>query len=233
MRFFQKLKVPRPIFAICLNTLITHVGFYAMTAVLTVYLSQVKGLSLSATALITMIFTISYRSARFLTGPLLDNMDPFKCMLFGCYLTGASIAMVDFWKSPVLITVQLIVAGIGYSVRGLSSKAAVSFVGSKDGNSLFYFANSNMYLNGAAIVGPLIGSFLLAGSFKSFTLSFVGGFYILGAIILNFFPPGCNLLDRERKPVRFWKGYQTVLLDKKFRKILIFYNWLLFLYTIV
>ncbi|MFC6652670.1 MFS transporter [Paenibacillus rhizoplanae] len=222
MNLFRKLKVPRPIFSICLNTLVTHLGFYAMTAILTVYLSQVKGLPLSVTAVVTMIFTVSYRSARFLTGPLLDNMDPFKCMWFGCLLTGVSIAMVDFWQSPVLITIQLIIAGIGYSVRGLSSKASLSFVGSKDGNALFYFANSNMYTNGAAIAGPLIGSFLLTSSLKSFTLSFVGGFYIVGAILLSIFPPGCSLQDRERKPVSFWKGYQTVLLDKSFRKVLLF-----------
>lgn len=222
MSLFRKLKVPRPVFAICLNTLVTHLGFYAMTAVLTIYLSQVKGLPLSVTAVVTMIFTVSYRSARFLTGPLLDNMDPFKCMVFGCYLTGASIAMVDFWESPVWITVQLMLAGAGYSVRGLSSKASLSLLGSRDGNSLFYFANSNMYTNGAAIVGPLIGSFLLTGSLKSFTLTFVGGFYVLGAILLSLFPPGCSLLDRERKRVSFWRGYQTVLQDRSFRKMLLF-----------
>lgn len=222
MKLFHRLKVPRPIFSICLNTLITHLGFYAMTAVLTVYLSQVKGLPLSVTALVTMIFTVSYRSARFLTGPLLDNMDPFKCMWFGCLLTGVSIAMVDFWQSPVLITIQLIIAGIGYSIRGLSSKASLSFVGSKDGNALFYFANSNMYTNGAAIAGPLIGSFLLTGPMKSYTLTFVGGFYVLGAILLNLVPPGCDLQDRERKPVSFWKGYRAVLLDTSFRKVLLF-----------
>ncbi|WP_405108687.1 MFS transporter [Paenibacillus sp. FSL K6-1217] len=222
MRVLKQLKVPRPVLSICLNTLVTHLGFYAMTAVLTVYLTQVKGMPLSVTAVVTMIFTVSYRSARFLTGPLLDNIDPFKCMWAGCFLTGVSLAMADFWQSPVLITIQLVIAGIGYSVRGLSSKASLSFVGSKDGHSLFYFANSNMYTNGAAIAGPLIGSLLLTGSLKSFTLSFVGGFYILGAILLSIFPPGCSLQGRERKPVSFWKGYQTVLLDKSFRKVLLF-----------
>ncbi|NOJ73793.1 MFS transporter [Paenibacillus alvei] len=224
---YKVLKMPRSVFVICLDYLLTHLGYFMLIPVLALLLTKTLGYSLEEVALATFIFTLSFRSGKFFTGPILDGLPPKTTIILGVFLAGFSFMVIGFVDSFIVLNLCLILVGLGISANGLAAKASISFLGSKDGNNLIYFSNINIFVNIAASVGPLIGTALLGTSLEQYIFQMTGAFYILAGITVLLLLRNTDIAGTRVRSVNFWASYKEVLMDRRYIKFLFFnaFGW--------
>jgi MFS family permease len=220
-------KVPRPIFVICLDYLITNVGYFSLIPILTIVLTKTKGFSLSEMATAIFAISLSFRSAHFFVGPFLDSINVKTSLFIGVLLTGISFAAMGYVNTLPLLIACSVVAGCGTSANALAAKSFVSKIGSQDGNSFIYFSIINIFVNIAAAFGGLIGSYLLAQNLADHVFLITGAFYILAGLIILLMLQKDDIPEKTVKHVEFWKGYKIVITDLRYLKFLPFnfFGW--------
>ena len=116
---------------------------------------------------------------------------------------------------------------MGISINGLAAKSFVSYIGSKDGNTLMYYSNINIFVNIAATLGPLLGTYLLSEKMSSYVFQISGIFFILSGIIVLLFLNITEQCELPNKSINFWNGYKSVLLNYDYLKFLFFnmFGW--------
>jgi MFS transporter, DHA1 family, multidrug resistance protein len=214
--------MPRPVFVICLDYLFTHLGYFMLIPVLALILTNSLGFSLKEVSLATFIFTLSYRSGKFFTGPLLDGLNPKITVVMGVLLAGFSFIMIGFTKSFLILVFCLILVGLGISANGLAAKSSISYIGSKDGKSLTYFSNINVFVNIAAAIGPLLGTYLLGTDLERFIFQITGTFYILAGVVVMVLLKSTDFSESRIRSLSYWDSYKEVLTDFRFLKFLVF-----------
>ncbi|WP_083448626.1 MFS transporter [Lysinibacillus macroides] len=222
--------MPLPIFHICLNYFTTHIGFFSIMPILTIYLINIKGFSVTDSALMVSIFTVAYKSARFFVGPLLDNINPKTSIVFGCMLSGICLSLIGLVNSFFMIVILLILSGFGFSARGLAGSTSVSFIGDQDGKGILYFGNINVFVNIASMIGPFIGTYLYTSGNSDFIFPIIGGFYIVSGIHIYLFLKSIDVSEKNNSKTTFFSGYKTALKNKPFMLFLIINLFGAFLY---
>jgi MFS transporter, DHA1 family, multidrug resistance protein len=228
---FKSLSMPRPVFIICLDYLLTHLGYFTLIPVLALVLTSSSGFSLAEVAVATFIFTISFRSGKFFTGPILDGVPPKITIICGVFLSGISFIVIGFIESFLAINIFLIMVGIGISANGLAAKSSISYLGNNDGKSLRYFSNINIFVNIAASVGPLIGTLLLGTKFERYIFQLSGLFYILAGFLVWSLLSKSDLQETRVRTVKFWTSYKEIITDKPYVKFLLFNSFGWFFYS--
>jgi len=185
-------------------------------------LTTVKGFSLPEVATAMFTLSLAFRSGHFFTGPFVDSTNVKTCLVIGVFLTGLSFWTMAYVNTLPLLIACIILAGCGHSTNALASKSFVSNFGGKDGNSLIYFSTINVFVNAAAAVGSLLGSYLLASKLTSHIFQIVAAFYVVAGVIVLLMLQQAKNFERSLKRVEFWNGYRKVLSDQGYLKFLSF-----------
>jgi DHA1 family multidrug resistance protein-like MFS transporter len=221
------LKIPSPVFAICLDYLITNVGYFSLIPILTIILSKTKGFSVSEMATAIFAITLSFRAAHFFVGPFLDSINVKTSIVIGAFLTGFSFMLMGYVNTLPLLIACSILAGCGSSANTLSAKTLVSKIGNQDGQSLTYFSIINIFVNIAAAIGSLIGSYLLTQNLTSYVFMITGIFYASAGLVILLMVPNNDKSQKIKKRIEFWNGYKSVISDKPYLEFLQFnfFGW--------
>jgi MFS family permease len=213
---------------ICVDHLITNIGYYTLIPIWPVVLTQVKGLSLPQVATVTFVLTFSVRSAQALTGPLLDSVRPKWSIVFGVLLTGFSFLAMGYVATFPWILVLSVSAGLGASMNSLTAKTVVAHEGARTGRALTYFSIINVVVNLAFAAGSLLGSYLLARSLVPYVFVVTGAFYVLTSGIVLWLLPPLKEHEPSLHSLEYWGRYRRVWSDGDFRSALplIVIGWL-------
>ena len=177
------LKLPYLVFVICIDNLIVYFGYFAILPILAILLTQ-QQYSIDQVALASLVFIVALRSGRFFLGPFLDGVHPRPIMISGLLLAGISFMLIGFVSSYWMLLCCLCLIGLGQSANGLAGKSYISAMGAKDGNSLQYFSGLNVFVNIAAVFGPLFGTYMLTSGYQTYVFQIIGSFYLFTALVV-------------------------------------------------
>lgn len=217
------LKLPYLVFVICIDNLIVYFGYFAILPILAILLTQ-QQYSIDQVALASLVFIVALRSGRFFLGPFLDGVHPRPIMISGLLLAGISFMLIGFVNSYWMLLCCLCLIGLGQSANGLAGKSYISAMGAKDGNSLQYFSGLNVFVNIAAVFGPLFGTYMLTSGYQTYVFQIIGSFYLFTALVVLLLLRKFKMTEStpSSSGFSFFKRYKSVLSNRKYVRFLFF-----------
>ncbi|WP_179860990.1 MFS transporter [Bacillus thuringiensis] len=215
------LKFPYTVIVICLDYLLAYSGYFTILPLLSILFSETRGYSVGAIAFASTTLIVSLRTGRFLLGPFLDNINPKNGIVGGVLIAGISLFSIGYIQNYYVTLLLLICAGIGMSANGLAGKTTLSFIGNEDGNALKYFSLLNVFVNIAAALGPLIGTFLLSYNLKNIIFQIAGIFYVSAGTLVFLMIKKINIKKPENKK-SFFSHYQKAIKDRRYLRFLLY-----------
>ncbi|MCC7370327.1 MAG: MFS transporter [Chloroflexi bacterium] len=189
----------RPIQVCLLNLLLTNVGFYMIVPFMAGYLAGDLGMELWLVGLILGVRTLSQQGLSLVGGSLADWVGYKPAIVVGCLLRVVSFAMLGLVDSAAGLIVATALIGLGGAlfmpaVRGyLAHGAGPRRV---QANALL-----EMTQHVGSLVGPLIGSLLIAVDFRLISFGAAAIFVAVGLLQFRYLPDGEAMPTPTRQPI--------------------------------
>ncbi|RSK54607.1 MDR family MFS transporter [Bacillus canaveralius] len=199
---------------ILLSAFLMNIAGFAVMSFLAIHLSLNLHYSALETGTILSLLTIVSRGVPVVAGGLGDRFGYKQMMVSGLLIRGTGLLMLGTSQSFNVLIVAAVLIGLG---SALYEPSAMAFFSSESNESIRRkaFSYLNICLNAGAIIGPLLGSFLLLFN-PSYPFIFSGFIFY----ILSFFQSvKINANGITQKQQSFLKG----MLDIKKNKLFLYY----------
>ncbi|MFE3525745.1 MFS transporter [Streptomyces sp. NPDC059161] len=168
-----------PAYVVILGRFTTNIGFFMIIPFLAVHLTRDEGLSSFQTGVLFAVMEFTRRGLGIPSGWVSDRFGAARILVLGLVVEAGAYVVFTFAGGNVgLWGAAVSLLGIGGSLNNNGSRSVLA-----SGNSGGVAANLSRYyvsINGAALIGPLIGTALMAGG------AMKAGFLIAAALHLVF-----------------------------------------------
>ncbi|KAB8032061.1 MFS transporter [Fluviispira multicolorata] len=163
------LKMNKSYFLISAHYFVTHIPFFGFLATLVLILSK-REISSEFIALISLIYTISYRASKVFFAPFLDKLHNEKGIYIGCLLS--SLGFLFFYLSThiYLVIASIIIIGFGISINGIATKVLVMNIADQSENKANIFSIITTVVNIAAALSQPAALFLFRYNYEDVLL---------------------------------------------------------------
>ncbi len=206
------------------SQLIFNIGFYAVVPFLAVAMRHDFGMGAMAIGIVLGARTFAQQGMFLFGGALADRWGARQSMITGCLVRIAGFLLLTWAADFPLFLIGAIVTGIG---GALFSPALQSLVGAAaESNRSSLFALLVICGEVGVVVGPLLGSLLLATGFDTALLVAAGVFTLMAVIFWLFLPKTARTSKTSAElPGRVPpSGLWSCLKDKKFIAFAAFFS---------
>ncbi len=200
---------------------------------LTIYLSTVKGYSLSLTGIIMMGYGIGSFFGNWLGGILNDRIGPFRLQFFSLLSSGLAYYTLLFLDTPISIAIGLFACTLLADSFRPANMASVAILAGQEGR-VKAVGVSRLAFNLGFTAGPALGGFIAANFGYNWIFIIDGSTCILAALVFFYFfyphivAEGSKVVEEaaegEEKP-----HLKQVLKDRPFMLFML----LLFVYGVI
>jgi MFS family permease len=205
-----------------------NVGYFAVLAVLSLYLVDTLRLPPDQAGLLLLLSSLPYRLARVFLVPLLERVSPRVTMVASLGASCVGCLGLALTQAVPAVAGLLVLTGAGYGTNALAVKTLAAHAKSQGPSPLMRYASLSTGVNLAAAVGPLVGNalFLHRGAGAVFLLA--AATYGLAAVIAAGMPD----VPSDTVPPRRWlTGLRASLRTAAVRRSVVFTVLGFFLYT--
>jgi MFS family permease len=164
-----------------LANFLSYLGIFLSLPVITLVIKQRFELPASCIGLITAIWPATVFISCFFCGQLLDRWGFRRSILLGLALSSLGFLGAALSLNVICFSMSLAILGLGRSFSEPSFRAALSAM-TPIKNRSEVFRKRYMFMNGAAIIGPLIGAFLYP-VFSYHVLFLTAGTYLIAWVL--------------------------------------------------
>jgi len=161
---------------------LTHISFFGVLSTLILILSK-KGLPPQNIAFISLVYTISYRGSKLLFAPFLDRLETEKGIYLGCLIASLGFFILFCFDHPKFILLAILLAGLGISINGISSKVFAMNIAEKDAHKNSIFSIIATIVNFSAAISQPISLALLKYDHEKILLISFSLFYFIPFLI--------------------------------------------------
>jgi MFS transporter, DHA1 family, multidrug resistance protein len=169
-----------PVYVVIIGRFITNVGLYLVIPFLAIYLVTDVGMSSLQAGALFAVLNFTRRGLGIPAGWASDRFGASRMLVLGLLIeVGAYLgfqAVSSFWG--FLVTVALL--GTGGSLNNMASRSLLATTKAK--GVVVHFSLYYVMINAAALIGPLIGTVLLANRLMSLGFLVAAGLHLLFAV---------------------------------------------------
>lgn len=182
-----------PAYVVIIGRFMTNIGFFMVIPFLTIYITQDQGMSSFRAGLLFAILEFTRRGLGFLAGWASDRFGPARMLTLGLLIeVFAYLGFNGAGRSFALWALAVALLGVGGSLNNNGSRSLLAAVNS--GETAINLSRYYVSINGAALIGPLIGTVLLASH------HIAAGFIITAVLHLVFAAASAILLRAVPRP---------------------------------
>lgn len=189
----------RPVQVILINLLLTNVGFYMIIPFMAGYLAGDLGLELWLVGLILGVRTLSQQGMSLVGGSLADWIGHKPAIVLGCALRVVSFALFGLVESPAGLILATGLIGLGGALFMPAVRAYISHGAGP--RRVEAYALLEMTQHGGSLLGPLVGSLLIAFDFRLISFGAAVIFVLVGFMQLRYLPGGEHMPAATRQPI--------------------------------
>ncbi|KPI09479.1 major facilitator superfamily MFS_1 [Actinobacteria bacterium OK074] len=152
-----------PAYVVILGRFMTNIGFFMVIPFLAIYLTETNGFSSLETGVMFAVLQFTRRGLGVLAGWASDRFGASRVLTLGLLIEAAAyLGFVAAGRSFSLWILAAALLGFGGSLNNNGSRSLVA--ASKSGGLAANLSRYYVSINGAALIGPLIGTALMAGN---------------------------------------------------------------------
>lgn len=166
-----------PLYVVMVGRLVTNIGFFMVLPFLLVYLTEYEGISAFQAGLLFAILQFTRRVLAVVAGWLSDRFGAVRILSLG--LVVESTAYVSFTaagRSFVMWALAVALLGFGGAMNNNGSRTVVA--AGKAAASAVNLSRYYASINAAALIGPLIGTALLAAGLMRVAFLITAGLHL-------------------------------------------------------
>ncbi|MEU0435415.1 MFS transporter [Streptomyces sp. NPDC006290] len=168
-----------PAYVVILGRFTTNIGFFMVVPFLAVHLTKDEGLSSFQTGLLFAVMEFTRRGLGIPSGWVSDRFGAARILTLGLAVeAGAYVVFTVAGGSFIAWGAAVALLGVGGSLNNNGARSVLA--SSKSGGVAADLSRYYVSINGAALIGPLIGTALMAGG------AMKAGFLIAAALHLAF-----------------------------------------------
>ncbi|BCJ86700.1 MDR family MFS transporter [Effusibacillus dendaii] len=157
------LSFGRPLWVLLSGILFTHLGYYLILPLLTIILTNQKGISVSQVGLILGTGSVTYLIGSLLGGWLNDRIGQRRTLVLGLLLRAIGLLGYGFVSTLPLLFIVSTITGIGGGIYTPPAKSGIALYASGE-NKTTAFSFRGIAANIGVTAGPLLGAWLVSGS---------------------------------------------------------------------
>ncbi|MCC9308313.1 MFS transporter [Kitasatospora sp. RB6PN24] len=151
-----------PAYVVILGRFMTNIGFFMVIPFLAIYLTRSDGFSSFQAGILFAVLQFTRRGIGVLAGWASDRFGASRVLTLGLLIEAAAyLAFPVIGRSFWLWAIAIALLGSGGSLNNNGSRSLVA--ASKAGGIAANLSRYYVSINGAALIGPLIGTALVAG----------------------------------------------------------------------
>lgn len=189
----------RPIQVVLVNLLLTNVGFYMIIPFMAGYLAGDLGMALPLVGLILGIRTLSQQGMSLVGGSVADWIGYKPAIVIGCLLRMVSFALFGLVDTAPGLILATALIGFGGALFMPAVRAYISHGAGP--RRVEAYALLEMTQHGGSLLGPLIGSLLIAVDFRIVSFGAAAIFVVVGFLQLRYLPAGDAMPVPTRQPI--------------------------------
>ncbi|NNU97740.1 MFS transporter [Anoxybacillus sp. EFIL] len=196
------------------GVLLIGIGYFMAIPLLSLYLSNYRGLSVFQIGLVLTVLTISQQGFTFFGGILSDRFGVKNSLIYGMLIRIIGFLTFAFSNNSCFFVISSIFVGIGGALFFPASKAIIATVPNSVKSEAF--ALRSIAVNIGASIGPLLGGLLYKFEFKIVFLCATLVHFIFLLLALKYVDKNHNNINSNMKIVsqlnKVIKDYKIVFL---------------------
>ncbi|MFE9632750.1 MFS transporter [Streptomyces sp. NPDC006463] len=168
---------PPAVQLLLINQLGVNIGFYLLIPYLATHLTDDLGRSAAVVGLVLGLRNLSQQGLFLIGGSAADRLGARGVITAGCGLRTLGFALFALGDAPAVLIAASVLSGLA---GALFNPAVRTYIAQESGHrKAEAFALFNVFATAGALLGPLLGSLLLLGGFRTAALTAAGVFALL------------------------------------------------------
>jgi predicted MFS family arabinose efflux permease len=192
----------RPLKALLLGVLLSHLATYMVLPLLPIYLKASKGVGVAEIGMILAVSPFAFQAGSLLGGWLSDRYGRRMVIVLGAWINAAALTGYAWFHAVPLLVATALLSGLGVGLNAPSTKASIAALASEGKHRTTAFSLRGISANLGIVLGGVITYFILGGASEVIFYAASGIYALLGVICRLFLPKGCGDEPCESVPIR-------------------------------
>ena len=201
---------PVAVQVLLVNQLGVNTGFYLLVPYLSGYLGHELGMSAAVVGIVLGVRTLSQQGLFLVGGSAADRLGARGVIIAGCALRAVGFGLFALGTSLPVLVLASVLSGLAGALFNPAVRAYLAH--EAEDRRAEAFSLFNMFGNTGALLGPLLGSALIAGGFQISAVAAGVIFALLTAAQVVVLPRRAV----ERSSASVLADWRTVLTDRRF-----------------